>query len=202
LKDETNWTEKYDIEKITMTGFIAQEVEQAAKSLNYEFSGVVAPENKNELYSLRYSEFVVPVVKGLQEIDIKVEDVFSTVEKLKAENEKLKSENESMQKDLAEIKSQLGIQNKEQVPVSKIGGKKVTIQPNPANANFMVTFNNENNSSANLIIIDSTGKEIAKQQTFKNEAYVDCQKFANGTYKLMIIINNKITGAENFVVVK
>lgn len=49
------------------TGFIAQEVEQAAKDCNYTFSGVDKPNNENDYYSLRYAEFVVPLVKSVQE---------------------------------------------------------------------------------------------------------------------------------------
>jgi trimeric autotransporter adhesin len=49
------------------SGFIAQEVEALAKNLGYNFSGVVAPANENSTYSIRYAEFVVPLVKALQE---------------------------------------------------------------------------------------------------------------------------------------
>lgn len=54
-------------EKIKYTGFIAQEVEKAAQELNYDFSGVDAPDNDRDPYGLRYSEFVVPLVKAVQE---------------------------------------------------------------------------------------------------------------------------------------
>jgi trimeric autotransporter adhesin len=49
------------------SGFIAQEVEQAGKSSGYEFSGVDKPKNAGDLYGLRYAEFVVPLVKAMQE---------------------------------------------------------------------------------------------------------------------------------------
>jgi trimeric autotransporter adhesin len=49
------------------TGFIAQEVEEAAKQTGYAFSGVDKPKNDNDVYGLRYAEFVVPLVKGMQE---------------------------------------------------------------------------------------------------------------------------------------
>ena len=43
-------------------------MEKAAKSLNYDFSGVDAAKNDKDLYGLRYAEFVVPLVKGVQEL--------------------------------------------------------------------------------------------------------------------------------------
>lgn len=49
------------------SGFIAQEVEASAQELGYDFSGVQAPEDDNDHYTLRYAEFVVPLVKGMQE---------------------------------------------------------------------------------------------------------------------------------------
>jgi len=52
---------------IIRTGFIAQEVEEAAKRVGFDFDGVSAPENETDLYGIRYAEFVVPLVKAVQE---------------------------------------------------------------------------------------------------------------------------------------
>lgn len=54
-------------EQERITGFIAQEVEDAARTSGFNFSGVDLPDNANDLYSLRYAEFVVPLVKAIQE---------------------------------------------------------------------------------------------------------------------------------------
>ena len=51
-------------EKIIFSGFVAQEVEKAAKEVNYDFSGVDKPGRENGLYGLSYAEFVVPLVKA------------------------------------------------------------------------------------------------------------------------------------------
>ena len=48
-------------------GFVAQEVEELSNSLGFDFSGVEVPENEQSMYRLRYSEFVVPLVKAMQE---------------------------------------------------------------------------------------------------------------------------------------
>ncbi|MEM8525877.1 MAG: tail fiber domain-containing protein, partial [Bacteroidota bacterium] len=55
-------------EQICYSGFIAQEVEAAAKKINYDFSGVDTPQNEEDIYGLRYAEFVVPLVKAVQEL--------------------------------------------------------------------------------------------------------------------------------------
>ncbi len=54
---------------IRYTGFLAQDVEKAAESVGYDFSGVDAPQHERDNYSLRYAEFVVPLVKAVQELD-------------------------------------------------------------------------------------------------------------------------------------
>ncbi|KAF5029624.1 hypothetical protein DSECCO2_646670 [anaerobic digester metagenome] len=54
-------------ETIVYTGFIAQEVEDAALSIGYNFSGIDAPKSQGGLYNLRYGEFIPPIVKAFQE---------------------------------------------------------------------------------------------------------------------------------------
>lgn len=54
-------------ESIQYSGFIAQEVEQAAQAIAYDFSGLHSPENEIDHYTLSYSTFVVPLVKAVQE---------------------------------------------------------------------------------------------------------------------------------------
>jgi trimeric autotransporter adhesin len=75
--------------KIVFSGFIAQEVEESAKELGYDFSGVDRPKNENDLYALRYAEFVVPLVKAMQEQQHMIND--------------LKKQNEGLQKRIGEL---------------------------------------------------------------------------------------------------
>ncbi|MCF8301901.1 MAG: tail fiber domain-containing protein [Bacteroidales bacterium] len=56
------------------TGFIAQEVEQVANSIGFDFHGVDKPKNENSSYGLRYSEFVMPLVKSVQEQQALIEE--------------------------------------------------------------------------------------------------------------------------------
>lgn len=54
-------------EAVVHTGFIAQEVEKAAKEVNYDFDGLHKPSHEKDNYSLAYAEFTVPLVKAVQE---------------------------------------------------------------------------------------------------------------------------------------
>lgn len=69
-------------EGIRYSGFIAQDVEALLDSMNIEFSGLVKPKNETDYYSIRYSEFVVPLVKAVQEQN-------DTINNLIEENRKL-----------------------------------------------------------------------------------------------------------------
>ncbi len=88
-KETPDFPGKYDGEKVKYSGFIAQEVEQAAKEAGYDFSGYAAPKNEWGLYTISYEQFVVPLVKAVQELSAINEAQKITNEELKAQNEQL-----------------------------------------------------------------------------------------------------------------
>jgi hypothetical protein len=75
---------------IRHTGFIAQEVEKVAKELGFNFSGVDTPKNEKDIYGIRYAEFVVPLVKAVQELNLKSEEQLKMINDLKKKLEELK----------------------------------------------------------------------------------------------------------------
>jgi hypothetical protein len=84
------WTAEAQKERITYTGFIAQEVEEAANEVGFDFSGVDKPKNDKSHYGLRYAEFVVPLVKAVQEQQEMIEQLQKVVNEQQKEIEKLK----------------------------------------------------------------------------------------------------------------
>ena len=69
---------------IRRTGFIAQEVEKAAEASEYNFSGIIKPNTRQEHYSLSYESFVVPLVKVVQEQQKMINDLKKQVTDLQA----------------------------------------------------------------------------------------------------------------------
>lgn len=67
---------------IQYTGFIAQEVEKTANDLGFDFSGIDKPQNEESHYSLRYAEFVVPLVKAVQEQQAIIEQQQELIDQL------------------------------------------------------------------------------------------------------------------------
>jgi trimeric autotransporter adhesin len=102
--DDKEREELKEHEQTRQTGFIAQEVEEAAKKLDYDFSGVKKPSNERDNYALTYSDFVVPLVKAVQEQQ-------AQIEVLTKENEELKvkvKEIDALKADIILIKKKLG----------------------------------------------------------------------------------------------
>ncbi len=83
--DTVMWKSKYDKETIRYTGLIAQEVEKVANEVGFDFSGVDKPKNEGDYYGLRYSEFVMPLIKSVQEQQAQIEE-------LKVQNQELQNQ--------------------------------------------------------------------------------------------------------------
>ena len=82
----------HDVEQIAFSGFLAQEVEAAAQSCGYDFSGITAPRDEHQLYTLSYESFVVPLVKAVQEQQLLIEALMAEMKTLKEEMVVLKSQ--------------------------------------------------------------------------------------------------------------
>jgi trimeric autotransporter adhesin len=72
-----------DANNTRYSGFLAQEVEAAAKAVQYDFSGVDKPANEQTPYGIRYAEMVVPLVKAVQELKAIIDQQQKEIEALK-----------------------------------------------------------------------------------------------------------------------
>jgi trimeric autotransporter adhesin len=169
-------------EKIVYTGFIAQDVEKAAKSLNYDFSGVDVPANSNSLYGIRYSEFVMPLVKAVQE---------------------LSAENEQLKKDMAEIKAMLKNQNITATLSSASLDQNI---PNPFTNNTIINYNLPLQQTAAKIIISNSEGKIMKtldiSGTGKGSITLNTNSLSAGTYQYSLYANNKLVDTKKMIVTK
>jgi trimeric autotransporter adhesin len=96
---------KYDGEKVKYSGFLAQEVEQAAIASHYEFSGYDSPKNERGLYTIKYAEFVVPLVKAVQELNSINEELNMANKTQKIINEELKTQIERLMLRIEKLES-------------------------------------------------------------------------------------------------
>ena len=78
------------------SGFLAQDVAEAASELGYDFSGVDKPDSQRDTYGLRYAEFVVPLVKSVQELEKKITSLNDKISELENDNKALKEQLERL----------------------------------------------------------------------------------------------------------
>ncbi len=177
-------------EATVYTGFIAQEVEKAAKEINYNFSGVDAPENSKDLYGLRYAEFVVPLVKAVQE--------------LSAENEALKQRLDKME---ALIKTQQqGSAIAASAAMTAVSGASLAQNiPNPAAQTTGISYTLPPGCSSAKIIITGTSGDTVKAVTVsdsKGVINIDTTTLAAGTYHYSLYINGGLAATRQMVIAK
>jgi trimeric autotransporter adhesin len=66
-------------------GFLAQDVEKAAEESGFDFPGIDAPKNDKEVYALRYTDFIMPLVKAVQELSAENKELKAQVATLMGE---------------------------------------------------------------------------------------------------------------------
>jgi len=82
-----------EIRKKRFIGFLAQDVEKAAMASGFDFPGIDVPQTDKDVYTLRYVDFIMPMVKAMQEQQWMIQT--------------LKKENETLRSDLEKIKALL-----------------------------------------------------------------------------------------------
>jgi hypothetical protein len=171
-------------ERIVYTGLVAQDVEAAAKEIGYDFSGIDKPENEQTLYGLRYAEFVVPLVKAVQELinrndekDAKINELESRLAKLEAMMER---NNQLTKNNIAVLNNASLEQN----------------APNPFSSATTITYTLPNAfTSAKMIITDMSGKalkEIPISGSGKGSVQVDASLLSGGAYQYSLYVDGKL----------
>jgi hypothetical protein len=163
---------------IRRSGFVAQEVEEVAKKLGIEFSGVDAPKNDKDYYGLRYDEFVVPLVKAVQELSSKVEEQQRQIELLLA-----------------------GSSNNSESLDPKSDSRKATIfqnNPNPFNVDTEIKMILPKSAAkANVIIYNMEGVELLSipvQNRGDVSVKVQANQLKAGMFFYALIVDDKVIG--------
>ena len=176
--------------KIIHNGFVAQEVELAAKELKFEFSGVDKPTTQDGLYGLRYDNFISPIVKSVQELSAKND-----------EKDSLISDLQSQINDLKLLITKTG--NGGSI-ISATGYLKQNA-PNPFNANTVINYYiTDNAGHAQIRITDAAGRTIKTFNAAKGEGKINIRSgvLAAGNYSYTLYVNNKMIDTKQIMLVK
>ena len=191
-------------EKIVYTGFIAQDVENAAKSIGYDFSGVDAPANGKGAYGLRYAEFVVPLVKAVQELSEQNERLQAQVNKLNAKVDELTATPSALR--AAEViidESENNAAVAERSRSTEQQAKLYQNMPNPFNQSTQIKFYvPERVSTALLCIYDLQGKQLKQTvitQRGNGVETVYASEFTAGIYLYALIADGNQVDVKRMV---
>jgi hypothetical protein len=167
---------------IRQSGFIAQEVEQAAKEIGYDFNGVHVPQDENDNYSLAYSQFVVPLVKGMQEQQGMIEAQNVTLAKQQAQIAAL----QQLVAALVDSQAEKGASVMTQVV------DVVAIYPNPTAGSF--TVYTQTLDAGRIEISDVSGTVVQAMDLVKDVySYgVDLSGQAKGVYLVRVMAEGKV----------
>jgi len=160
-------------EKRVYTGFVVQDVEKAARSVGYDFSGVDTPENDKSVYGLRYAEFVVPLVKAVQELSEQNNRLQEQVNELSAKLDEL----------INAQGSQAGI-----IDGSGANNFSFSLFPNPTNGIVTIDFTLYEDAPISIELYNLYGqrvKLIAPKQNQKAGTYnvqTSVSGLGSGTY--------------------
>ena len=164
---------------IRQSGFIAQEVEAAAKASGYDFNGVHVPQDENDNYSLAYSQFVVPLVKGMQEQQTMIETQATMLAQQQARIENLEKQISALTAATSEKIAPTSAAIADPNPVS--------IYPNPNAGRF--TINTQTLDQGHIEITNAAGQLIQTLELQPNTATypVDLSQQPKGTYLIRVL---------------
>ncbi len=179
-------------ENIVYSGFIAQDVEKAAKSIGYDFSGVDPAKNSKDLYGLRYAEFVVPLVKAVQELSKQNDDLQKQIDELKQiiSNQNISASNQSTVFNQQNISIASSPSLGQNVPNPFNGTTTISCYLPVNNGNTYINFYSQ--SGALLKSMKITGKENSTITLHANE-------LAAGAYKYALVVDGKVIASRNML---
>jgi hypothetical protein len=186
---------------VTYTGFVAQDVEKAADSVGFTFSGIDKPKDANQsFYGLRYGDFVVPLVKSVQELSAKSDSKDSVINAMQVATQ---AKFDSLQTQINELKALLLAKN-----TSAMSGASLDQNaPNPFTGSTTIGYNlPKGTSSAQLQITDANGNVLAivplSGSAGKSTVTASLSGRAAGTYTYSLIVNGKLVSSRQMIAVR
>jgi hypothetical protein len=180
---------------VVQTGFIAQEVETAAQKAGYNFSGLHTPDGSTDTYGLSYYQFVVPLVKAVQEQQ-------QMIDEQKAFNASLLQQIAEQQKAIEALsgKSTTGVNTL--APNGNYGMSQN--EPNPFTLETTVKYTlPEKAANAYMAVYDLSGKQIttfAITERGSSSIVLNSDKLASGIYIYSIIADGKVIDSKRMIV--
>ena len=189
-------------EKIEYTGLVAQEVEKAAKKVGYDFSGLHKPQNDMDTYGLNYTDFVVPLIRSVQELS-------SSKENMQSEIDNLKIQNNDLQNQLNELKMQFQSLLKSGVLSGNTILSSAKLEqniPNPFNQTTLINYYIPESAGHGFIKVTGiNGKEIKTVQLYgtgSGQLTLQTATLASGNYTYSLYIDGNLIDTKVMVLAR
>jgi hypothetical protein len=183
-------------EKIQYTGLVAQEVETAANKVGYDFSGLHKPQNDKDTYGLNYTDFVVPLIKSVQE--------------LSASNDKLQKQNSDLLNRLNQLEIKLESLVKGGI---SSGGSNILSSakleqniPNPFNQTTLINYYVPESAGHALIKVTGINGEAIKtiqlNGTGSGQLTLQTATLASGNYTYSLYVDGNLIDTKVMVLAR
>jgi len=177
----------YEIEKKQFTGFLAQDVDKAAKNIGYDFSGI---DKSGKIMGLRYSDFVVPLVKAVQELSKMNDEKDATID--------------GLQKQIDELRAMINGSGKTNVMLPYASLEQNI--PNPFSKTTTISYVLPRQfTHAQIVINDESGKMLKQVNISgngKGTVNIDAALLSAGAYHYSLIVDGKIINSKQMLLTK
>ena len=202
LKDKNEKAKKAKEDQV-QTGFVAQDVEKTAKTIGYNFSGVNVDESG--IYSLSYAEFVVPLVKAVQELSEKNDQLQEQVNELTGLVNKLIGKDV----DVSTLRSDNSNFSMTGLP-DLTGNTSASLEqniPNPFNQSTIIRYTLPETCTSAKILITNSGGKVVQQIPLSvsdgtNSIKITGSSLSAGTYLYSLICDGKLIDTKRMVLTK
>jgi hypothetical protein len=189
-------------EKQVQTGFVAQDVEQIAKSIGYDFSGVDVDETG--IYGLRYAEFVVPLVKAVQELSTQNDQLQTQV------NELTKLVYSLQGKDAGLTLLRSGSADESATGLQELTGSGVSLEqniPNPFNQTTVIRYTLPQICNSAQIVITNPAGSVVRQIPLSvsggtDSITIEGGALSAGIYYYSLYVDKKLIDAKQMILTK
>jgi trimeric autotransporter adhesin len=177
--------------QVRQTGLLAQDVEKIIKKSGFVFSGIEAPQDDNDPYRIRYAEFVVPLIKAVQELTAKLEEQAT-----------------AHQQEIIALKEHLGMADQSTSHELKKVGSAALFQnsPNPfSDATEIKMSLPETTREAHVRVYNLEGKELKNIQVEeRGEALIkiSANDLSAGMYLYALIIDGKVVDTKRLILTR
>lgn len=181
---------------IVHSGFIAQEVEAAAKECGFESSIIQTPDNDTDPYALTYAEIVVPLVKAVQEQQEMIENLSATISELQ---QQLNNSNEkTIQNNNYDQSNGLTVNEIELIDNAFLYQNT----PNPFSEGTTIKYFIPDNANAQIIFYNEFGSQIEIfniEERGLGQLNISASNLAAGMYSYSLIINEKVVDTKKMI---